>query len=447
MGFVRIQDKNFVIDNQTVVFRGLGVGSWLNMEHFMLGIPTPDKQIRESFNEVFGKDRGADFFEHFIYAFLKEEDFIFLKETGVNVIRVPFNYRLFIDDQDTSQLKEEGFRYFDRLLLLCRKYQIYLLPDLHSVPGGQNPDWHSDNQTGIPEFWLYEVFQEQIADLWGEIAGRYRDEPYILGYDVLNEPFLIPAKKGLLQKFYERVTAAIRKVDQNHIIFLEGDFFAMDFSAIEEIRDEQTTFTFHFYPTVWEADLCDRDYSREKRRQKFEENFLKIICMSEKFKRPLFCGEAGYDIAGNELGFVMEMVEDTLDIFEKYQVSWTLWCYKDARHMGLVHPRQASAWMEFAGEIRQQWGHFREMEMGRDLVNAMERYFIEEASAELKYHLQFRQRALLYSMQKELILKPLLKKWGWERIQSLPKGFYMENCEYYEEYRMLLQRYMINDSK
>ena len=103
------------------------------------------------------------------------------------------------------------------------------MPDLHAVPGGENPDWHSDNQTGIPQFWHFQVFQEQMIRLWKEFSRRYAEEEFILGYDLLNEPFLMPAKEGMLQNFYERVTEAIREVDKNHILFLEGDFFAMDF--------------------------------------------------------------------------------------------------------------------------------------------------------------------------------------------------------------------------
>lgn len=37
---------------------GLGIGSWLNLEHFMLGIPTPEKQMKEAFTEVFADRLG-----------------------------------------------------------------------------------------------------------------------------------------------------------------------------------------------------------------------------------------------------------------------------------------------------------------------------------------------------------------------------------------------------
>lgn len=443
MGFVRINGNKFDLDGSNMKFAGLGIGSWLNMEHFMLGIPTTDKQIRESFTEVFGKKNSDKFFDDFIMNFCTEDDFKFLSETGINLVRVPFNYRLFLDDNNPYELKEEGFRYFDRLIEMCSKYKIYLLPDLHAVPGGQNPDWHSDNETGIPQFWHFDLFQEQMVFLWKSIAERYVNEEYILGYDLLNEPFLMPAEDGKLQEFYEKVTKAIREVDNNHIIFLEGDFFAMDFSAIKELKDEQTAITFHFYPTVWEADLCDMNYPRDKRREIFEERFKTLLSGMTKFGRPLLCGEAGYGIAGDTLEHVLEMVEDTLDLFNKYDVSWTLWCYKDAKFMGVVYPDENCLWLQFADKVHNEWTHYGEMDMGKDVISNVSKMFPGNASDDLKYQMQFRERAIFFKFQKEQILKPLLEEWGWEKVQQMPESFLMSKCKYYKEYRDVLQRYTL----
>ena len=219
--FIKVAGTEFTKGNKPILFRGLGIGSWLNLEHFMVGIPSPDNQIRTSIQNCFGEKTVEKFFDSFIHSFVTDKDFAFLQECGVNVVRVPFNYRLFIDDENPEEYKPEGLLYFDYLMELCEKYQIYLLPDLHAVPGGQNPDWHSDNNTGVPEFWHYKVFRDQIVSLWKYIARHYADREYLLGYDILNEPYLIDAP-DILTDFYKDVTKAVRSVDENHIIFLEG---------------------------------------------------------------------------------------------------------------------------------------------------------------------------------------------------------------------------------
>lgn len=437
--FVKVNGTEFVKDGKSMLFRGLGIGTWLNMEHFMIGMPTPDNQIRKTVKKQFGEEAAEQFFDCFIRSFVTDADFAFMKECGVNVVRVPFNYRLFIDDQNPYEFKEEGMKYFNYLLDLCDKHQIYLFPDLHAAPGGQNPDWHSDNNTGIPQFWHFKVFRDQIVRLWGYIAEQCKEREYLLGYDVLNEPYLIDAP-DILTDFYKEVTEAIRKVDQNHIIFLEGDHFAMQFDCIRAIYDENTALTFHYYPTVWEPELFDSNYNKEMRLEKFRDVLNKVACIREQFGRPVLCGEAGYDIDKENVEHSLELLEETLDIFNEANVSWTLWCYKDAQFMGMVYPKQETPWMQFVEKVHQSWTHYKEMGQANDLMAAIRALpEFAQASDELCYFMQFRQRGILYRFQTECILEPLLKEYTKEEWLELPKSFLFENCGYYEGYAELLK--------
>lgn len=443
MDFVTVKGDEFFYRGNAIIFRGMGIGSWLNMEHFMMGMPGTDRMIRDAFAEEFGQEKAESFFADFAESFVGDDDFRYLKALGINFIRVPFNYRLFIDDANPGVLKEAGFRAFDRLFALCRKYEIFCMPDLHAVPGGQNPDWHSDNMTGVPQFWHFDVFQQQMVELWRAIAARYADEPYLMGYDLLNEPHLMPNKPGALQHFYERVTAAIREVDTHHVILLEGDFFAMDFSAISSIADPNTAITFHYYPTVWHPEMAASaaDYPREEWRRNCEDGFVRMIATMRAFGRPLLCGEAGYEISGNDMDHVIAMTQDTLDIFEKHHVSWTLWSYKDARFMGLVFPQAETPWRRFADEIHRDWNHHREMNQGKDVVAAVADMFPGQVTDQTKYELQFRQRALLFVLQKEQILRPLLRQWGWDRMKELPASFTFSRCGVHRDYAEVLSQY------
>ena len=441
MDFVKVNGKEFFYRGKPILFSGLGVGSWLNMEHFMLGLPGTDKQIRETFAQVLGKEDAARFFDSFVLNFLTDEDFLFLKESGVNLLRVPFSYRLFIDDENPGTYKEEGFRYLDRLLALCSKYEIFLMPDLHTVPGGQNPDWHSDNTTGIPQFWHFRIFQDQIVKLWRDIAERYRDEPFLLGYDLLNEPFLMPKKEGVLNSFFEEATKAVRQVDKNHIIFIEGDFFSMDFSDILLPADPQTALTFHFYPAVWDKNLCDKEYDAQERVRRMDEQLAGFAGLRDTFGRPVLCGEAGVDIRKDDLAFTMQLLEETLELFRKHELSWTLWSYKDAQWMGLVYPENGTGWMKLADRIRQRWSHYGQMEAADEIMEDIGKRYTANLAKELKYELQFQLRGVLYRMEEEYILKPVLEEFPKEEMMSVPESFRFENCAFYEDYRELLKKY------
>ena len=436
--FLQVKGTEFYFEGKPVMLRGFGIGSWLNMEHFMLGIPTPDHIIREAFGEVYGKDRAKAFFDDFMYKFVTSADFELLKKGGINFLRVPFNYRLLIDDQDSSLFREDGFRILDRLLDLCDEYGIFVMLDLHTTPGGQNPDWHSDNATGASQFWLFDVFRKQITQLWQKIAERYANRRYLMGYDLLNEPFMIP-DDALLNQFYDNTIEAIRKVDPNHVIVVEGDHFAMDFSAMKPFEDEQLALSFHYYPTVWVPGLLDKGYGRENRKAEFRRGLLSLASIREKFSRPIICGEAGYDLHPEDMPFCMELLKDTLDLFEEYGISWAVWTYKDACFMGLVYPSQTSPWMKLAQKIGEKWTHYKEMEQANELMTAIGDKVAGGIDDVLRYKLQFRLRGIFYVIQSEKILKPVLREIPWEEMKKLPDSFLFENCGYWQEYMDLMK--------
>jgi hypothetical protein len=78
--------------------------------------------------------------------------------------------------------------------------------------------------------------------LWEKLAEHYKDNTWVAGYNPLNEPadrgtFLSIRRGGeVLNKFtehtrlvgfYDRIEAAIRRVDPEHILFLDGNTYAM----------------------------------------------------------------------------------------------------------------------------------------------------------------------------------------------------------------------------
>ncbi|MFW8092289.1 glycoside hydrolase family 5 protein, partial [Klebsiella pneumoniae] len=84
---------------------------------------------------------------------------------------------------------------------------------------------------------------------WQFLADRYKDEPAIAGYDLLNEPYA-PSNE-LVVSFFERLIHAIREVDPHHILFVEGNRYARDFEGFERLLevDDQIVFSSHNYMT------------------------------------------------------------------------------------------------------------------------------------------------------------------------------------------------------
>ncbi len=426
MEYIQNRNGQFVVGNEKIRLKGFGIGSWLNLEHYMVGLPTPDSLIRASYEAVYGKANAGKFWEEYIYSFIKEEDFELIRESGANFLRVPFNYRHFIDDNKES-LKEEGFTYLTYLLDLCDKYGIYVLLDLHTAPGGQNPDWHSDNRTGIPQFWKFQVFRRQITKLWGEIAKRFADREFLFGYDLLNEPAM--CQWEALNEFYRETIQEIRKSDRNHMIVLEGDHFAMDFRELEQFDDPQICLGFHFYPICWYPRLSEPDCTREEFNVLFREVLTTILTQCQKYGKPYICGEFGFERDGVSEELLNIRMKDTLRLFEEFDLSWVIWTYKDIGDMGLVYLKREMPWIRLTLEIQESWSQEKEKAEARELLSLCRKNRYSMMEADMEYLLSFRVRAMLYELQARYILQKELKKIPWEQMKNYVGNFELKNCE------------------
>lgn len=430
--FVQVSGENFVVNGEKIMLRGFSIGSWMNLEHFMVGLPGTDSMIRKAFADVYGKKEADEFFDSYVKEFLKEEDFQLLKKMGVNSIRLPFNYHYFIDDQNPDQPLEAGFYYLDRVLKLCEKYEIYAILDLHAVPGGQNPDWHADNKTGVSQFWDFACFRKQAVQLWKRIAARYANNRWIAGYDVLNEPF-----SGLTAEqfngFYDEAIAAIREVDPDHVLLLEGDDFGRSFELFHEPQDPQIAYAVHYYPFVIDMDVLDENVDDEQRMKVFETVFYRQLRAKERFHRPIWCGETGLEFNRAQSGLYKRMIEKTIDLCETNNISWSLWTYKDAQVMGIMFPTDESDWMKLVRNVAKTWSHHGEMERSAEIMNWIEKEYYEPFDPDFWYRTEFRIRSILHAVAVEQTLKTNLKAIPWEEMKQYPKSFACENCHKYDD--------------
>ncbi|GGH30550.1 glycoside hydrolase family 5 protein [Paenibacillus segetis] len=438
--FVQVTGENFTVNGEKILFRGFNLGTWMNLEHFLIGLPGTDTMIKKAFDEVYGKERSTDFFDRFLMEYMDEKDFEFLKKIGVNHLRLPFNYKYFIDDQNPGVYKNDGFKYLDHIINLCEKYEIYAILELHSVPGGQNPDWHCDTYSGLPLFWEYGALRDTVIGLWGHIAQYYKEQPWIAAYDIVNEPSLV-TNAEVFNDFYRKVVAEIRKYDQKHIIFIEGNAFTTDFSMLDPMDDPQIAYEFHFYPFVKEPAVLTHEMSRERRKEIFAEEFHRLLEIREKYKRPLWCGELGLVYEKEDIDFQMTIIEDMLDLCEQNDVSWALWLYKDANVMGIVYPKEETPWRQLTEEIKLVWNQHKEQEKGEALVDYMAETYFKPISKEERYPLQFRMRTIMQVICVEQNLKPYLQKRSWEEMSKLPESFRWENCEHWNELEALIEKY------
>lgn len=428
-GFLRVKDRDFYLDDKKIILRSYGIGNWLNLEHFMIGIPGTDSQIRTAIANAYGKKKANRFWQFFYESMINEDDFKFLKSLGINTIRIPFNYRLFENDQKPYSYMEEGFKEIDRILRLCEQYEIYAILDLHAAAGGQNPDWHSDNAIGESLFWEYADFRKRTISLWKYIAKRYASNKWIAAYDLLNEPVVMIKDRNIINQFFVDLISEIRTVDKNHLLFVEGDMYATQFEMFEPFEDPNVACSFHFYPF-----LQQHLSSKKNQKERIENALFKNVSLKdifERLKRPVWCGETGALYSHGNMTQHESMLRDVLEIYEQYGISWSLWTYKDACSMGTVHPKEDSEWMDFSRLTKQKWNFWKEFKLRDKYVEEVIKKYSTDVSDLEKMKIGFRILANYQLVLKEGYAK-IFQDIPFESLLNYLNSFNYNNCEIWE---------------
>lgn len=292
---------------EPAALRGVGLGGWLMPEGYMLKISAPDggspTSIEQQIRSLIGDEATAHFYEAYQANYVRQVDIEAIAEIGYDHIRLPFHYRVLFDPQSQT-FNEAGFALFDEFLSWCKATNLGVILDMHATPGAQNHLNISDSD-GTARLWTEpEPYQDQTLLIWEEIARRYKDEPIIIGYDLINEPVLPEGyAKEDFRAFYEQLTTAIREIDQNHILFIEGDWFATNFEGLTPPMDSNMVYAFHKYWNETNMETVG--------------HMLKI---REKFNVPLWLGETGE----NSNAWFFEVSSAMLE----NDIGWNWWTHK-----------------------------------------------------------------------------------------------------------------------
>lgn len=308
-----------IVDRKTgekVILTGFGLGGWLLPEGYMWGIRNLNRprQFEDAIESLIGQSDAEEFWRIYHENYVTEADVRAMKSWGINTLRIPLlasklQPRDEQPDHDPYIYDEEGFRFLDSIVSWCSTYEIGVIWDMHGAPGAQNAENISDSD-GEARLWTEkEKYWPMLDELWYKIAERYRDEACIVGYDLLNEPLLIRYEgisPGLLRELYVLLTATIRKIDSEGIIFIEGDDWAQNFSILEPLDwDPHLVIAFHSYPPT----ASDRAAQR-------------WTALREKYDIPLWHGETG------EQGPPYERNKQATTFCVNNNISWSWWTHK-----------------------------------------------------------------------------------------------------------------------
>jgi len=441
--FLSIRGRDLINQaGETVTLRGFGLGGWMNMENFITGYPANEEAMREALHSVLGPERYERFFDRFLEDFFDAQDAAFVHSLGLNLLRLPVNYRHFEDDSAPLVIRESGLRRLDRVIDICAAHGIYTIIDLHALPGYQNQHWHSDNPTHVALFWKHKHFQDRVAHLWEALAERYRGNAWVAGYNLINEP--ADPTGQMLMPVYRRLHDAIRAVDPDHILFLEGNRYSLDFHMFGEPWPNVVYTTHDYalpgfidggpYPGISRGVHVDREV--------LEQTFLDRTKYMRETGTPIWVGEFGPVYTGDAERDAMRyrLLQDQLEIYRRHGASWAIWTYKDIGLQGVAYAKPDSAWMARIRPILEKkarlgvdaWGA-RDTGV-RGILEPIERTFAEEFPNYrpfpfgAKRHIDQLVRHMLLAEPMVEEFAALFRDVNMDGIDALMRSFQFENC-------------------
>lgn len=205
-------------------------GNWWSIGELTAGLYNDDYSLTNTMTSRFGATTTASVVATHQDTWFTSTDLDAIQATGMNFIRVPIGWNVFLNLDGTW--KTNPWTKIDWVINQAAARGIYVLVDLHTVPGGGCP-WGSCGRIGPNPngFWGNATYQNWVEDIWKKIATRYNGNPAVAGYDLINEPLIDydedAADVAQKSDYYDRLYDAVRAIDTDHTIFL-GAFFGLD---------------------------------------------------------------------------------------------------------------------------------------------------------------------------------------------------------------------------
>jgi endoglucanase len=301
-----------------VILRGINLGGWLVeepwMEPFVTTPPSGSdlQTVRDhvSLWKVVGKRFGTAGMlkarTQFRDAWLNESDFDRIHAAGLNCVRLPFLASL--------AGEPDGMAWLDKAIAWAGARGIYVVLDLHGVPGGQSDQDHT-GQAGVNAFFKTPADITATEALWTRIAKRYAGNPVVAGYDIVNEPTGTP-NSDTLYVVEDHLYQAVRAGDPKHLVFIEDGYTGVPWMPYPvPIGWTNVVYSWHSYQFDAKSPQDHLDT--------IQKDLAQIAKMQKTRQVPFYIGEFGL-----EPNATAQTVGTVINDFDAQGVSWSLWTYK-----------------------------------------------------------------------------------------------------------------------
>lgn len=283
-----------------------------------------------------------------------ESDFKDISRFGIRLIRFGAlgageshsDFRFLVKGQppneewDLSPLNLERLK---KIVLNAKNHNLYVVIALAHIPGRPSEFRKRDYR-----IWREDRYKREFIKAWKTIAETLRGIDAVVGYDLINEPYLPKEASSItpLVDLYQKTIDAIRSVDEDTPIVLESANMAAvsNLPDILPLNDKKTIYSFHYYdPFPYFSPPLNRGklvypgmipsvekekpilWNKETHIKQFESiRDWQIKHKIEPYR--IYVGEFGI---WRKAKGANTYLKDLLDIFEGYGWSWTYYAFRE----------------------------------------------------------------------------------------------------------------------
>ena len=249
----------------------------------------------------------------------------------------------------------------ESLMPVLKQHGIKVIIDMHRVPGGRYVRGLLLGTAGAAAAAAYgdngrflameePEYREAYLKTWRKIAARFKDNPAVYGYDLMNEPDQVgTARWGWLELQYD-AAKEIRKIDPETPIIVECNRFANPnaFFSMVPLPLKNIVYSIHMYEPgdythqgigdpkyVADFPKSSWDYrSHGWNREKLKQLLKSVSDFQKKYGARILVGEFSVVIwAPGAADYLNEII----GIFEEYHWDWTYHAFREWSGWSVEH--------------------------------------------------------------------------------------------------------------
>jgi hypothetical protein len=224
----------------------------------------------------------------------------------------------------------------DKALTACERYNISVLVDLHTPPGGRTDG-------GVCRMFSDKRYQDKLISVWDTIARRYKGRPVVYAYDLLNEAVEGVVAPGLMnwRDLATQAAIAVRTVDPGKpVVFEPSPWGGPDgFDSLIPLDIDRVIYSFHMYkphkfthqdvygdapdlnyPGIIDGIMYDKETLRQE--------MAPAIDFQNDFNAHIYVGEFSA-IRWAPDNSAYRYLSDVIDLFEEYGWDWSYHAFRE----------------------------------------------------------------------------------------------------------------------